>query len=297
METEIKNAYSIIPSKDQVEALHSYFKMIADRQCPALKREYGVIEFIQKDLLKDAMIGRVIGSQSYLSSTMTYLQSEGFIKRLRRSSPAAPALWDVSKFIKDEGSVVTKEDLGMNPYYRRNKNFPDVEIEVVSKEDKPMEKIQEPQVEQVESEPTETPADNTAVLMDINENVSDMIGHLQQLPIAFNSIMKELTSKLTLLDPNVIAKLEEEKQHLSAKVTELEAELATANQKLAEKPTEVIVQPDYNKQYIETQCNGIDSKMADILNAPWKIGKNKESYKQAISIRLENIKKHLGIIE
>lgn len=289
---EVKYTYTVIPSEDQVEAIRSYFQMLADRQCEALKREYGVIEFIQKDLLKDSVIGRVIGSQSYLSSMMTYLQGEGYITRLRRSSPAAPALWNVLRLIQEGDCVVTKEDLGMNTRYKRNKNLPDVEIEIISKEDKPMEKIEEPQVEI-----TETPVDNAAVLMDINENVNDMIGHLQQLPIAFDGIMKELASKLALLDPALIEKLEEDKKDLLHKVNELEGQLQDANQKLTEKSAEVVVQSDYNKQYVETQCNGISNKMTDILNTPWKVGKNKDSYKQAINMRLDNIKRHLGIIE
>lgn len=302
METALQNSYSVIPSEEQVEAIRSYFKMLADRQCKVLKREYGLIEFVQKDLLREPIIARVINSQSYLSSMMTYLQGEGHIARIRRSSPAAPALWNVAKFINDGASVVTKEDLGMITRKRGGKDFPDVEIEVVSKEDKPVQTKAEPQVEQTVTATTEAPVDNASVLMDLNENVSDMIGHIEQLPIAFNAIVRDLTSQLQMINPGIIENFKKEKEELEYKILELEVQLDEAIERLSDanqtiNDLKTNVQPEYNKEYIETQCDGINNKLKDILDTPWKINKHKQSYKEAINQRLVNIKRNLGMVE
>jgi hypothetical protein len=308
----ITDKYNIIPSQEQVEAIRSYFKILAERQTKALKRQYGLIEFVQKNLLNDAMIGSVINSQSYLSSTLVYLQGEGHIKRIRRSSPAGPSLWDVSNLITDGQSVVTKEDLGMNPNYKRDRRLPDVEIELISsiqKEEEPVVMYEEePQQEHVEDVPAEAPVDNVQVLDDIKESMNDMIGHLQQLPIEFNNVLRDLTATLSLADPSVLTSWEKEKQSLSNQIAELETALSETNEQLsqakselAERPKEIIkevpVENDYSKEYIEGQCRAIENKVIDIMATPWKINKHKNDYKDFIKGRLTNIKKNLGIVQ
>jgi hypothetical protein len=264
------------PTKDRLEAFHMFFKELADKQHNYLKRPYGTVELMYKEMVEDEKIP--FERTNYISNIMTELQAKGLVERLRKGSRNFPSLWDVSKFIEQ----------GPEGYYKLNpqaefaasnetvEEQPKFEVELVKDE------VREPEER---AEYVVTKQDNRAVIEEINTNILGMISYLRDLPSEMTSQLNTLSNKLELADHNVILELTKEKEDLKEEVSQLKEELERAS-----------ATPDYSEHYIYRQRNLILDEVQRMLHAPaWSVRQNKDHYTNSIIEKLDNIMSHLGI--
>ena len=252
----------IVITEDRIEQVYFFFRNLAEKQHRKHPhRKYGIVEFAYQEMVdsKETFMERT----SYVSQIMLHLMENGFASRIRRGGAINPSIWDVSPFLG---------------YGKVKYEKPEVEIEVVQSS-----KTNNTR-EEVKDVPKES-ENNTIVLSELNQSIQDMNSHLKELPLQMGTYLRDISAQLKLLDGSVLEELQKENNQLTATIKELEAKIEELNQ------------DDYNKEKVERQCELLEDKINDIFAAPWKIGKHKDSYKQAIGMRLQNIKRELGIVE
>lgn len=249
----------VLVSEERLEGVYHFFKNLADEQYEKNHHRYGIVSFSYDDMVKSRETFTT--KQNYVSQVMVTLTERGLATRIKRGSASAASVWDVSPFL----------GYGKMKYER-----PQAEIEIVRKD------VPQDTPKPVENNQREG---NEEVLSELNQSIEDMNSHLRDLPIQMGTYLSDISAQLKLLDGHVVEELQKENNQLKGTVQELEAKLEEMNQS------------DYNKGEVERQCDLLVKKVDDIFGAPWKIGKHRQSYKDSITMRLDKIKKELGLIE
>lgn len=283
------------PSKKVLSYVIEYFRGLADKQHKSLKRQYGIVEFMYKNLEEYSReqegVDRII-TKSEIVYVMKWLREKGFAQRLQVGKHKNPSVWDVRNLLAEppiEGEPDIDEDESDDYAKNVTKENQIVFTKIASKVAPPadfkidlVDEIKEPETK-VEYKVQKK--DNSIVLSQINESINDMIGYLQTLPTEMMSELNSFTKDLEYVDHNIVLQLTKEKEDLKEQVSQLKTELERAS-----------ATPDYSEHYIYRQRNLILDEVQRMLHAPaWSVRQNKDHYQNSIVEKLDNIMDHLNI--
>jgi hypothetical protein len=259
------------PSEKVLKFAVDYFKDLADKQCKLVKREYGIVEFMYRDIQTEVKEDSDIPiklNKTQIVEIMKWLRTNGYAKQLRIGRHKTPSLWDVRNLL-EKPPLKGEPDLD-------DDEEPKFEVQFVKDPVESTDEITEYKVDK---------KDNNIVLTQINESINDMVSYLQTLPTEMMSELKGLSKNLELADHDVIMQLTKDKEDLKEEVSILKEELEKAQST-----------PDYSEHYIYRQRNLILDEVQRILHGPaWSIRQNKEHYNNSITEKIDNIMGHLDI--
>lgn len=297
-ETEVLK-YQTIPSRQQLTAVTNYFKEFANTK--------GRVHFTQKHMFEHPIVAAYIKSPSFLNSVLSYLTTQGHIERIATGSRGLPSVWDVSKLLEASEKIPTREELGRTkPLASEMYPVPvppySIEVEVIRNEttsahtgEKTEHKIAPKPAEPIQS----TEVDNSAVLSELNEAMSDMLGYLQNLPAEMSGHLRGISDKLQLTDGKAIEKLKSQIEHLEEEKSSFEKEkmdLRKEVQRLSDELEEASSKYQYNTHQIYRQRNLIMDEVDRMISSPsWSIRQNAPALRKSIETKLDEIMKEIGI--
>jgi hypothetical protein len=306
--------YEVVPTVEQLMAIVEFFeKHVTDS---------GRVNFTQNKMIDDPIIDEHFNSPSYLNGVNTYLTNEGFINKVEIGSRHMNSVWDVSKLLKDWENVLTREQLGTSkPVRDENEKLivpKDVEVEVVRNESKGIRteevnvvtsKVEAPK-KKLTYQPPVVPKSNNAVMEELRNAMSDMMGYLQNLPVEMGGHLRQISSQLDLTDETAYINLKKEHEELREKYGNLQVKYdntvsrLTADKKeledevlaLQAQVEEASNRPSVNTHQIYRQRNAIMDEVDRMINAPaWSMKQNKVHYRNEIENLLDEIMGEMGI--
>lgn len=298
--------YEIIPSTAQLHAIKDYIEQNKDAN--------GDIDFSTRMLFESSIVNPYFGSISYLNGVVTYLMNEDWLDRKVMGHAGVPSSWNVNKFLSNIENITTREKAGRSrPKREANEMKATVqpEVEVVRKSE-------------------ETPAvseNNAAVMNELKNAMSEMMGYLQNLPIEMGGHLNSIANKLEATDENIINNLRAEIQSLKSEKIILEnkqeeilkevdgfmeeidtltnekkdwekkeMDLTNEVQRLNTQLEEVGRNSNYSKHAIYRQRNMIMDEVDRMINAPaWTMKQNSVAYRSSIESKLNEIMGEIGI--
>lgn len=302
--------YELVPTKEQLMAVVEFFRRTATAT--------GRVNFTQRQMFEHPAVAQQFKSASYLNGVTTYLANEGFVTKVEVGNRHLGSVWDVSKLIADYDQVITREILGIQKPQREETGeliLPEnVEIEIIRKEDKAPE---EPKKVMKYIPPEVPKQNNQAVMEELREAISDMMGYLQALPTEMSSHLRHISNQLELTDEARMAKLQEDYSKLQQEhaaltqkygsfqikhentIATIEAEKKDLEDEVRSLKTEleeVRGKANYNTTHIYRQRNYIMDEVDRMTNAPaWTLKQNKNHYRTSIEDKLDAIMKEIGI--
>ena len=280
--------FFVIPSADQLVTLVDFYQQITDKD--------GVVSYKQKEVIDAKKLHPYIASMTALNGIVSYLRNEGYVEKLNGlGGRGRGTTLQVSNLLENWDKVPTKES--RNKGTRAKEELPRspqerVVVEVlpqnitVKKEQKPVERQNNPKVMNK----------NDEILVTLNNSILDMITYLREMPSEMSGHLYNISNQLELTDPEIVNKLQADKEALAQKLAAVKIELS------AEKQEKEKAIADLQKQLESASNKPIDTTMTElhaiavldevdrILSVPgWTLLSNGPSYREKIKVILDEM--------
>lgn len=278
--------FFVIPSADQLVTLVDFYQKIADRK--------GIVSYKQKDVIDSKQLHPYIASMTAFNGIVSYLRAEGFVEKLNGlGGRGRGTVLQVSNLLENWDKVPTKESRNKGTRVKEEvpRNSQErVLVEVlaenvtIKKEGKTVERQDSPK------------SKNDEILVTLNNSILDMITYLKEMPLEMSGHLYKISNQLELTDPEVVSKLQADKEALAQKLATVKIELS------AEKQESGKIIADLKEQLEKASHKPIDITMTElhaiavldevdrILSVPgWTLLSNGPSYREKIKVILDEM--------